>query len=278
LDLIDRAWRGRKLLAVTELFATVRETLDLEELAELLAADSEWRWRLAGFSELTPAPAGCDWGDSRPRMVETYLAEIPDLAESPDAIRMLVESEFMARSRWGNPPLIAEFVERFPYLEGIDISLRENLDDLSMVFVRRLTQLNSAQLNSAQASSAQASSAQANSAQAKSVWANGQEEHLPLPVRTPLSIGRQSMKEPRDTFLLPERNRLIIVDNYQHGVSRQHAMLTRQAIDRCWIANISPFGEMKVNDQGFPPGSRMLALFPLLVEIGGVRLKFFTAK
>lgn len=268
LDLIDRAWRGRKLLAVTELFATVRQTLDMEELAELLAADSEWRWRLAGFSELTPAPAGCDWGDSRPRMVETYLAEIPDLAESPDAIRMLVESEFMARSRWGNPPLIAEFVERFPYLEGIDVSLRENLDDLSMIFVRRLTQSNSAQANSAQANSAQSNSAQA----------NGQEEQLPVPVRTPLSIGRQSMKEPRDTFLLPERNRLIIVDNYQHGVSRQHAMLTRQAIDRCWIANISPFGEMKVNDQGFPPGSRMLALFPLLVEIGGVRLKFFTAK
>lgn len=253
LGLIDRAWRGRKLLAVTELFATVRQTLDMEELAELLAADSEWRWRLAGFSEVTPAPAGCDWGDSRPRVVETYLAEIPDLAESPDAIRMLVESEFMARSRWGNPPLIAEFVERFPYLEGIDVSLRENLDDLSMIFVRRLTQSNSAQ-------------------------ANGQEEHLPVPVRTPLSIGRQSMKEPRDTFLLPERNRLIIVDNYQHGVSRQHAMLTRQAIDRSWIANTSPFGEMKVNDQSFPPGSRMLALFPLLVEIGGVRLKFFTAK
>lgn len=253
LNAIDIAWRGRQRPVISEVLRATQDRIEIEELGELLAADSEWRWRKVGFGSEHPATAGCDWGDPRPRSVETYLAEFPDLAESSDAIRMLVESEFMARSRWGNPPMITEFVERFPYLECLELSLRDNLDELSMVFVKRL-------------------------AGPTNGHASNLEELAPLPVRTPLSIGRQSMKEPRDTFMMPERNRLIIVDNYQHGVSRQHAMMTRQAMDRCWIANISPFGEMKVNEQDFPPGSRVLALFPMLVEIGGVRLKFFSVK
>jgi len=253
LNAIDIAWRGRKRPVISDVLRARQENIEIEVLGELLAADSEWRWRKMGFSSEQPATAGCDWNDPRPRSVETYLAEIPDLADSSDAIRMLVESEFMARSRWGNPPMIAEFVERFPYLEGLELSLRENLDELSMVFVKRLASPTSGHFSTG-------------------------EELGSFPVRTPLSIGRQSMKEPRDVFIMPERNRLIIVDNYQHGVSRHHAMMTRLAMDRCWIANVSPFGEMKVNEQDFPPSSRMLALYPMLVEIGGVRLKFFSVR
>jgi len=234
-----------------EILGEGKRASDIEALAELLAADSEWRWRKAGFSEKVPASAGCDWHDPRPRFVETYLAEMPELTDSLESVRMLIESEFMARSRWGNPPTITEFVDRFPYVEGLDSALRQSLDELCMVYVTIRRQSGSL----------------------------GADTNIPesvsVPVITPLSIGRQAMSEPRDTLLMPDRRRLIVVDNYQHGVSRQHAVVIRQAIDRCWVANVSPLGWMKVNDRDMQPGARQMYILPIKIEIGPVELKVF---
>lgn len=253
LTRIDMSWRNSKPFDLHEILSTSRTQARVETLAELLSADSEWRWRKAGFGKVDLALAGCDWQDSRPRSVETYLKEVPELSESLEAVRMLIESEFQARSLWGNPPMIAEFTRRFPSVEGLDQLLRESLDELSRLYVARLEPDNQG-----------------------AILSENERKHS-HPVCTPLSIGRQAMNEPRDRFLMPNRRRLIVVDNYQHGVSRQHAMITRQSLDKCWVANVSPFGEMKVNGQAFPAKSRMMTLIPLTVEVGGVRLKFFLA-
>lgn len=250
LSTIDTAWQKCHPLGLQQIMNYFPEKeIDLEVLAELLAADSEWRWRIKGFNSDAPAGAGCAWQDLRPRRVETYLAEIPELGDSPEAVRMLIESEFMARSRWGDPPLISEFLARFPYVEGLEQLLRESLDELSMVYVRR------------------------SEVGSEGSFASPSDPAY-FPVNTPLSIGRQSAKEPRDTFLMPGRRRLIVVDNYQHGVSRLHCLVSRQSLDRCLIANISPLGEMKLNRQEFPPGSRQTVIFPFVIEIGGVCLEF----
>ncbi|MBX3423495.1 MAG: hypothetical protein KF752_18220 [Pirellulaceae bacterium] len=248
LSEIDSAWKQRAPMVSQRLLQECQQLCEAEELAELLAADSEWRWRLAGPSEMT-AEAGIDWRDRRPRAVETYLQENPELGDSLAARWQLIESEFMSRSRWGNPPLISTFVERFPEIEDLEKRLRNSLDELSLLYVRLVENGDSLTATS----------------QSKSMVA----------VKTPLSIGRRAFEEPRDTFVLPGRRRLIMVDNDQHGVSRQHALIIRQSLNQCQVVNTSPCGRMKVNGGEYPPGSHQSYYLPVTVEIAGRKLQFF---
>ena len=75
-------------------------------------------------------------------------------------------------------------------------------------------------------------------------------------------------------MLLRERQRLVVATNYQHGVSREHALLVRQSLDRCLVVNMSAQGQMSVNGLVLPSGWRQLLLLPLTIEIANVRLVF----
>ncbi len=94
-----------------------------------------------------------------------------------------------------------------------------------------------------------------------------------FPVSTPLCIGRQSAQEPRDVFVMPDRKRVIVADNYQHGVSRRHATVKRLSLDRCLVTNSSPLGWMKVNNQDVGPGEKRLCLLPFTLELGPTKLQ-----
>lgn len=272
---IDAAWQHRQPAASLKLLRQWQPNCSCEELAELLAADSEWRWRLAGFSASPPSESQEDWLNCQPRRVETYVRQWPELEDSDLALLTMIEAEFMARSRWCDPPLIAEMVERFASLETLEEHLRACLDELSLLCVRKLM---SNAKNGSSSSGEMVSSRQLNSDfVGSSDQETGQDYHEQefFHVRTPLCVGRQSTQEPRDVFVMPDRKRLIVADNYQHGVSRRHATIKRLSLDRCLVTNNSPLGWMKVNHQDVGPGDKRLCLLPFTVELGPTKLQFF---
>jgi hypothetical protein len=245
LSEIDFRWQERNPLTPEQILQGNRSALNPIELSELLAADSEWRWRSSGVSADVVLDTSISWNDLRPRPVEVYWDAFPDLAEWDQARLRFVEAEFMARSRWGNPPMVSEFCTRFPEFADLEEHLQKCLEEISLLMVEQHDNP-----------------------------PTDPKGRPPVPVRTPLSIGRQSAREPQDAFVLAEGHRLVIASNYQHGVSREHAVLTRQSVDRCLVENVSPLGDMFVNGTLFPPGWSQLLLLPLTIEIGAVRLKF----
>lgn len=260
LDEVDWCWQQRRPLSPWQLNQQYADSLSPEELAELLAADSEWRWREAGVQatatdELWSDCADCQ--DTRPRTVETYLRAFPELARRPEAKLRFVEAEFMARSRWGAPPKVTEFVKQFSDLEGLDAHLRNCLEDLSFLYV------------SAEKIGSDPSEAVGNSEPSR------QTDPVTVTVRTPLSIGRQTASEPKGVFLLPNRQRMIVADNSQHGVSREHCLVIRESFDRCVVRNVSPMGDLSVNGTLLPCGWRQLLLLPLTIDLANYRLVFF---
>jgi hypothetical protein len=272
---IDAAWQHRQPAASLKLLRESQRMCSSEELSELLAADCEWRWRLAGFGASQPAEVHEDWLNCKPRRVETYVREWPELEDSDQTLQTMIEAEFMARSRWCDPPLIAEMVDRFPSLDDLESHLRDCLDELSQIYVRKLPP--DAEINQSLSGGTdrKADSRSQFDKKLNPVTGNDRQYEEFFPVSTPLCIGRQSAQEPRDVFVMPDRKRLIVADNYQHGVSRQHATVKRLSLDRCLVTNSSPLGWMKVNNQDVGPGEKRLCLLPLTLELGPTTLQIF---
>jgi hypothetical protein len=260
LDEVDCCWQLGRPLSPWQLNRKYAGRLNREDLAELLAADSEWRWRFAKVQDTASDELWSDCADCRdirPRTVESYLRAFPELAQSSKAKLRFVEAEFMARSRWGIPPKITDFAKKFPDIEGIDSHLRNCLEDLSFLYV------------SAQKIVDNPSDFSVKSR--KSVWT----EPATVTVRTPLSIGRQRTNEPKGVFLLPGRQRIIVGANGQRNVSREHCLVIRESFDCCIVQNISPMGDLTVNGTLFQSGWQQLLLLPLTIELSDHRLVFF---
>ena len=114
LSEVDQGWQQRHPASPTRLVEAHRAEMDPSELVELLAADLEWRWREAGVYAVPVHEPWSHADDLRPRSVEVYLEQFAPWAGEDEVKLRLIEAEYVARSRWGKPPLVVEFVERFP--------------------------------------------------------------------------------------------------------------------------------------------------------------------
>ncbi|XZE21941.1 hypothetical protein SH449x_001855 [Pirellulaceae bacterium SH449] len=244
LELVDRGWQNRCPLPVSELLNSVGDGDDLNSVSEVLAADSEWRWRVAGYSaEASAFPMLGSKADRKPHSVEHYLREIPQLGESQEYVLKLIESEFLARSRWGNPPTIAEFVDRFPEIGDLSERLVRALDEHAPMWVAREGKVVS------------------------------QSQSPRVMVQTPLIAGRRTKEERNSNWLSNESQRLLVAENEEPGVSREHVRITRVAIDRVLIVNISSQGILGINGVDVLPGSAQQLLLPVTLDVGSSRLR-----
>ncbi|MCU0710448.1 MAG: FHA domain-containing protein [Pirellula sp.] len=244
LDRIDRGWQSRSPVPVSELIAPLQDSFDFDYLSEVLAADSEWRWRLAGFNaEPSSEPGVYSEADRNPHFVEDYLEQFPKLRGEVSCVLKLIESEFLARSRWCNPPMIAEFVDRFDQIDEVDQHLVKVLDEHAPIWVAR--------------DSRAVSSSQSHQ----------------FTVKTPLIVGRCTKEERNGKWLTNDFRRLIVADNDEPGVSREHVRITRVAIDRVVIANVSSQSMLGVNGVDVLPGSAQQLLLPTTLDVGPSRLR-----
>jgi hypothetical protein len=243
---IDARWHSGNPILPSELLQACKGRWSDEEAIELLAADSEWRWRSAGINVQPVGDPAVEWNDLRPRFVEVYQKIFANLTAHPQSLRRLIETEFTARSRWGDFPLIREFKDRFSKDENIEPYLQACLEEVGPLQVML-----------------------------KDNHTEGESPRSVYYVRSPLSIGRQSASEPRDQLILEQGHRIIVANNTQQGVSRKHAIVLRQSVDRCLVENVSRLGEMKVNGKFFPPGWSHQLLMPLTMEIGDRELVLF---
>jgi hypothetical protein len=244
LERVDRGWQNRSPVPVSELIASLQNSEDMDSVSEVLAADSEWRWRIAGFSaEASAEPVLKSNSDRKPHTVEHYLEEIPDLREEKDCALKLIESEFLARSRWGNPPTISEFADRFPDIECLDQHLARVLDEHAPIWVSRESRVVSST------------------------------PVQRVAVQTPLVVGRCTKEERSGKWLTNGNKRLIIADNSEPGVSREHVRVTRVAIDRVLVVNISSQSMLGINGVDVLPGSAQQLLLPVTLDVGPSRLR-----
>lgn len=244
LDRVDRGWQSRSPVPVSELLESLQNSEDLDSVSEVLAADSEWRWRIAGFNaEASTGSVLKNNSDRKPHTVEHYLEEIPELREEKECALKLIESEFLARSRWGNPPTISEFADRFPDIECLDQHLSRVLDEHAPIWVSRESR----------------------------VVSNTSAQRVAI--QTPLVVGRCTKEERSGNWLTNGNRRLIIADNNEPGVSREHVRVTRVAIDRVLVVNISSQSVLGINGVDVLPGSAQQLLLPVTLDIGSSRLR-----
>jgi hypothetical protein len=244
LERVDRGWQCRSPVPLSDLLTSLHGDEDIDSVSEVLAADSEWRWRIGGFNaEASADSVLTSASDRKPHSVEHYLEEIPRLRNETDCILKLIESEFLARSRWGNPPTIAEFVDRFPQIEGVDQLLVKVLDEHSPIWVAREGRVVSS-------------------------------SHVfRVTVQTPLVVGRCTKEERNGKWLTNGCRRLIVADNNEPGVSREHVRISRVAIDRVLIVNVSSQSMLGINGVDFLPGSAQQLLLPVTLDVGVSRLR-----
>jgi hypothetical protein len=245
LDRIDLGWQEGQPVPIPSLLKDCGLVCSAEQVAEILAVDSEWRWRRAGY-RFDPCRSWIpeEASERDPRPVEHYLASYPELNASRTAAMILIESEFLSRSEWGNPPLISEFANRFREIPDLAHHLVQLLDNQSPWVVHR---------------------------EEKEVA--GTYLSNTAAVRTPLTIGRRSLQEIDAPWITDDRHRVLVADNQQIGVSREHARLVRISLDRCLVSNASSQGEMSLGGSPIAPGETRQMLIPVMLDIGDCRLR-----
>jgi hypothetical protein len=92
-------------------------------------------------------------------------------------------------------------------------------------------------------------------------------------IQTPLIVGRCTKEERSGNWLTNGNKRLIIADNNEPGVSREHVRVTRVAIDRVLVVNISSQSVLGINGADVLPGSAQQLLLPVTLDIGASRLR-----
>jgi hypothetical protein len=240
---LDHSWKALRPLDVRKLVDAVRREASVHDWVDLLAADLEWRLRLApaGFRLPPPTEIATDdregWG---PKRIEAYLREFPEIAEDSAAMRGLVEAKFIALSRWNAPPKIADFVDRFARLSELETTLRQALDEVQRLWVVVLDQ-----------------------GCEKFQWlSTGQ-----------IELGRQSRDEPPAPCLLRGGKRLVVVNCDHKKVSRQQAVVTRTALATIELTNTSKILAMNVAGEKLLPGETIQANLPTIVGIHKTQLR-----
>lgn len=113
LDQLDHAWSAGKPIILEELFLQVG-CLGMESACELCMADLEWRWRAQPGKTAAVTPKNSNEQlfrglPLRPQ-AKDYQGLLIEWWGFDDCRQMMVESEWLARSAWGDQPQADEFL------------------------------------------------------------------------------------------------------------------------------------------------------------------------
>lgn len=232
LERVDRSWREHHPTDVCRLVDQLASRLPIDRLAHLMAADIEWRWRDSpGGYRLAAEVSGLrGFGkDFKPRSVEQYLDRFPQLRDHPATSLQLVCAEFIARSRWNDPPTVTSFEDRFPALSGIRAAVTQALDDVAYWSAR--------------------------------VYVDDAKVDTFL-LGDQVEIGRQHRDEPPPIHFARESKRLVIAPHEHRSISRQQALVRRIALDRVELTNTGKNNKLTHNGRPVPPGMPTIVHLP----------------
>lgn len=242
LETIDEAWGKAKPFAVSDYVAGLA-TMSANDLALLLAADLEWRWRSVppSCSQLpTDRVEAVPLCGQSPAIVEDYLAAFPKILESISAITTLVESEFIVRSRWHTPPLIDAFARRFasllPELSGLLVNA---LDGMNALKIRRL---------------------------------NAPKHAASVSVRSGVVLGRSTEKTVSPPYYDLAKNMLFVVGCDDKTFSRSQLRIERIAYDQVRLFNLSQSIGFLAGRRLVSPGEQFSDYLPLKLTCANLRL------
>jgi hypothetical protein len=241
---LDDHWQRSRPLDIRHLVEAARGDSRIDDWVDLLAADLEWRLRVTSPVARSVPRSQVATGDRLappPKRVEEYLAEFPEVAHDLVALRGLVESEFIALSRWHDPPKIADFVTRFSAVPDLEVTLREALDEVQKIWA---------------------------------VFVDMGLKKVHFLTAGQIEIGRQHGDEPPAPFLADAGKRLIVVDRALKKVSRRQAMVTRTALATIELTNTSKSLPMNVSGERLRPGATMQASLPASIGIQGSSFRF----
>ncbi|MCA9054097.1 MAG: protein kinase [Planctomycetaceae bacterium] len=134
-DRFDEQWHAGRSPNLADFVDCLPNHNRTKYLAELAAIDLEYRWKTSA-AEMVPtndgntaaiqasSPALSETQAATARLpgrpeVEDYISRWPELVEEPEIVAWLAAEEFRARLRWGPPPDVSEFLERFGDLQGL---------------------------------------------------------------------------------------------------------------------------------------------------------------
>lgn len=209
------------------------KTLGINAVLELCAADLEWRWRKFGNKKIGRA-------DSTPLTARDYWPHFVGLAEDTNSRLAILQTEWLARSKWGDRPRIDAFLKDNEYGQANRSTM---LESLNVVANFELT-LSSHSPNPFS---------------------------IPLPVQ--LVIGRQMIEEPSPPIYSPETNRLILWPLEQVMVSRKQLRLERSRAFELRITNISDSRSIEINGQLLNPLKAQYLWMPSDITIAEVPVR-----
>lgn len=215
----------------------------VDDLALLLAADLEWRWRSVPPSypflpirRLEPAPLATN----APAIVEDYLAAFPQLRSSSIAVTTLVESEFIVRSRWHTPPLVHAFADRFiSLLPDLNSRLVDALDDIAAIKIRVL--------NTPKCSDS-------------------------IAVRSGVVLGRSTEATQVPPYYETATNRLFVAGIEDKTTSRNHVKIERISYDQVKLHNVSHSVGLSAGTLHLSPQEQLDVFLPLSLNWSNLHL------
>ena len=117
----ESAWVANNPKSIAECLTDVPADQRQATLIELVIIDIEFAWKTKQDS------------DPRPRLLESYVEEFPELV-TPTTLQKLLEEEYQIRSRFGDRPKYEDFENRFTsVIDQLDFTQVENSSEILAV-------------------------------------------------------------------------------------------------------------------------------------------------
>ena len=229
LDRLDSLWRRGIVPNLEEMLTDFN---DLDGRSELCAADLEWRWRNRERDSSISLSAA------------DYRYVLGDAWNVPAYQQRLIDSEWLARSAWGDKPHIDHYVARYQLSESQTTSLWEQLDHVVQVNL---------------------------------MVKHGGANVIDIKCPQDLVLGRQNPWEPPFPAWIPETRRLVVADVQQRFMSRKQLGLRRTRAREIELTNISEHGDVRINYYTLSPGGAMNALLPFVFNFNSLEISVFAA-
>lgn len=228
---LEEHWQSKGASNIAELLPRIASINDPKNRTmawtELCAMDLEWQWRR--WTSTKPMP----WG------VSQYCSILPTIVPTSEDLDVLWDSEWIARSVWGDAP----GCDRFHQLSGKIRSSEhwsKRLDDVCPLEVEVIV-------------------------------SNSHLLERPGPF---FFVGRQREEEPSPPCWVAEKKRIAAWNLANVTVSRTLFSVRRTKLRQIEILNPSTKSSLLINQHSIAPGSTMCYSLPIHFYVEGTQLQF----
>lgn len=240
---LDSQWMLCKVPTLADYLSELPET-EHDAKTELCAADLEWRWRMSENPRLQRSRVTASDITLRPSASE-YSQLLGESWDREVCRQQMTESEWIARSTWGDEPHVGEFVGQDPFRLSLTESLVEQLELVAPMRLR---------------------------------VERGNEIVFEIGNLNTLTIGRQRRSEPAAPAWVPESRRLVIADLAENTFSRDQCRLKRVRAREIEMTNLSTKNALAISFCVLDPGESYHFSVPFEFSINNFNLQAFVVE